>query len=548
MQEQPMGDKNSPPSNGETTFIAIIGLFLLVKILDSFWLWSNKSPRNLLMVMGLLILIMIPFGRILWVKIKKKRDQNLFSKSITAKSEDSVFCGTTDKGEDIWIKTRQRAMHTQVIGTTNAGKTESVILPWAIQDIHSGKGLLLIDGKADNSLIDKLWAYTKQAGRENDFKLFSLSRREQSFQFNPLLGGTAEEITERVFNAFEFENPYYRSLQYEVMNQVMRVFETTQTVPTFQRLHQAISTPSLLEDMLPRIKDDNLKHWVMNFAKMAPKDREERTSGLLSAIGHFAFGENARLFNPEAGAITIDDALKNNQIVYFQLPVLLSPFLGKATGKLVLQSLQAAVANRHRLAGKEEKRFFSVFLDDFSEYLYEGFISILNKSRSANVGIVFAHQALGDITVLGDPVANSILTNANLKIFMRGNDPDSAEYFSKVIGTLTSTKTTERQTKSLFGVNKSGEMSARDVEEFAIHPNIFKRDLGVGEAIMIVPHERGSKTVRIKFNKTDDLEPVPIPEITKTMMPLLEIKKNEVTDNHVGTSISISQIAQSKEA
>jgi len=543
-----MGDKNSPSSNGETTFIAIIGLFLLVKTLDSFWLWSNKSPRNLLMVMGLLIVIMIPFGRILWVKIKKKRDQNLFSKSITAKSEDSVFCGTTDKGEDIWIKTRQRAMHTQVIGTTNAGKTESVILPWAIQDIHSGKGLLLIDGKADNSLIDKLWAYTKQAGRENDFKLFSLSRREQSFQFNPLLGGTAEEITERVFNAFEFENPYYRSLQYEVMNQVMRVFETTQTVPTFQRLHQVISTPSLLEDMLPKIKDDNLKHWVMNFAKMAPKDREERTSGLLSAIGHFAFGENARLFNPEAGAITIDDALKNNQIVYFQLPVLLSPFLGKATGKLVLQSLQAAVANRHRLAGKEEKRFFSVFLDDFSEYLYEGFISILNKSRSANVGIVFAHQALGDITVLGDPVANSILTNANLKIFMRGNDPDSAEYFSKVIGTLTSTKTTERQTKSLFGVNKSGEMSARDVEEFAIHPNIFKRDLGVGEAIMIVPHERGSKTVRIKFNKTDDLEPVPIPEITKTMMPLLEIKKNEVTDNHVGTSISISQIAQSKEA
>lgn len=543
-----MGDKNSPPSNGETTFIAIIGLFLLVKILDSFWLWSNKSPRNLFMVMGLLILIMIPFGRILWMKIKKKRDQNLFSKSITAKSEDSVFCGTTDKGEDIWIKTRQRAMHTQVIGTTNAGKTESVILPWAIQDIHSGKGLLLIDGKADNSLIDKLWAYTKQAGRENDFKLFSLSRREQSFQFNPLLGGTAEEITERVFNAFEFENPYYRSLQYEVMNQVMRVFETTQTVPTFQRLHQAISTPSLLEDMLPKIKDDNLKHWVMNFAKMAPKDREERTSGLLSAIGHFAFGENARLFNPEAGAITIDDALKNNQIVYFQLPVLLSPFLGKATGKLVLQSLQAAVANRHRLAGKEEKKFFSVFLDDFSEYLYEGFISILNKSRSANVGVVFAHQALGDITVLGDPVANSILTNANLKIFMRGNDPDSAEYFSKVIGTLTSTKTTERQTKSLFGVNKSGEMSARDVEEFAIHPNIFKRDLGVGEAIMIVPHERGSKTVRIKFNKTDDLEPVPIPEIAKTMMPLLEIKKNEVADNHVGTSISISQIAQSKEA
>lgn len=78
----------------------------------------------------------------------------------------------------------------------------------------------------------------------------------------------------------------------------------------------------------------------------------------------------------------------------------------------------------------------------------------MNKSRSANVGIVFAHQALGDITVLGDSVANSILTNANLKVFMRGNDPDSAEYFSKVIGTLTSTKFTERQSKTLFGVKQ----------------------------------------------------------------------------------------------
>jgi hypothetical protein len=61
------------------------------------------------------------------------------------------------------------------------------------------------------SLIDKLWSYTKLAGREKDFKLFSLSRQNESFQFNPLLGGTAEEITERVFNSFEFENPYYRS-------------------------------------------------------------------------------------------------------------------------------------------------------------------------------------------------------------------------------------------------------------------------------------------------------------------------------------------------
>lgn len=522
-----MEDKEMPLSSGERIIIGGLVLLSIVKGLNLVWTWMKQSPRHFALVAGPLILVLIPLVRILWQKVQKNREKNIFEKTITAKDEDSVFCGTTDKNEDIWIKPRQRSMHTQIIGTTNAGKTESVILPWAIQDIHSGKGLLLIDGKADNSLIDKLWSYTKLAGREKDFKLFSLSRRDQSFQFNPLLGGTAEEITERVFNSFDFENPYYRSLQYEVMNQVMRIFEDSNTVPTFQRLHQGISRPRVMEEMAKNVQDPEVRRWYVTFCGMPPKDREERTSGLLSAIGHFAFGENAKLFNPKDNAITIDQALKENQIVYFQLPVLLSPFLGMATGKLVLQSLQAAVANRHRLAQGEEKKFFSVFLDDFSEYLYEGFVTILNKSRSANVGIVFAHQALGDISVLGDPVANSILTNANLKVFMRGNDPDSAEYFSKVIGTLTSTKSTERQSKGFFGVKKSGEMSVRDVEEFAIHPNIFKKDLGVGEAIMIVPHERGAKTVRIKFSKTDDLEAQPIPEITKTMMPLFDEKEDE---------------------
>lgn len=546
-----MADK-APNDHGANLILWAIGILFFVMIVQKLANWASRHPYK---VTGLSLIILSAITCWLIPRMKKTSAQNKQEKAVLGKSEDgdSVFCGVTDTDEDVWIKPRQRAMHTQVIGTTNAGKTESVILPWAIQDIHSGKGLLLIDGKADNSLIDKLWAYTKLAGREKDFKLFSLSRIEQSCQFNPLLGGTAEEITERVFNSFDFENPYYRSIQYEVMNQVMRVFEGTGTTPTFQRLHQVISEPKILEELAAKLENDSLKHWVYKFNNLTNKDREEKTSGLLTAIGHFSFGQNSQLFNPEADAITIDEALKNNQIVYFQLPVLLSPFLGKATGKLVLQSLQAAVANRHRLAHGAEKKFFSVFLDDFSEYLYEGFISILNKSRSANVGIVFAHQALGDITILGDAVANSILTNANLKVFMRGNDPDSAEYFSKVIGTLSSTKYTERQKKGVLGIDKSGDVSARDVEEFVVHPNIFKKELGVGEAIMIVPHERGAKTIRIKFNKTDDLEPEPMPKKKKTIMSLISLKRNseikeaDGENQQVATPISVNKIAQ-KEA
>jgi hypothetical protein len=538
-------ENKQPLGTFEVVALGIIGFIFISRFMDIFWAWL-KQPKYLIVFACLLSLSLIYFIPILWDKLKTKKDRNESEKSVLNKTEDSVFCGLTDDKKEVWIKPHQRSMHTQIIGTTNAGKTESVILPWAIQDIKAGKGLLLIDGKADKSLLDKLWAYTVSAGREKDFRLISLSHLEYSHQFNPLIGGTAEEITERVFNSFEFENPHYRSLQFEVMGQVMRIFESAEEIPTFQRLHQVISNPKALEQLGDKSKDAGLKSWIQYYKALSTTERETRTSGLLAAISHFSFGKTASIFNAGKNALTIDEALDQNLIVYFQLPVLLTPFLGKATGKLVLQSLQAAVANRHR--SNKVKQFFSVFLDDFSEYLYPGFVSILNKSRSANVGIVFAHQALGDITALGDSVANTIMTNSNIKIFMRGNDPDSAEYFSKVIGTKSSVKYTERQKISSFSTQKSGDVSAREVEEFVIHPNSFKRDLGVGEALMVIPHDRGTKTIRIKFQKFDDLQASEQPKRTHQVLTEIEVpldpkEKQKPSEEAFGTSIQKTQEA-----
>jgi type IV secretory pathway TraG/TraD family ATPase VirD4 len=501
--------------------IVLGGLLIVViyKVFEIFLQWIN-NPRHLVVLVLVLLTILILAFNVIKAKFESLASKHGSDKHVLDFAKDSVYCGKTDKKEEVWVKPSQRIMHTQIVGTTNAGKTESVIIPWAVDDIRRKRGLIIVDGKADNSLLDKLWAYVVKENRQKDFKLFSLGHRGWSEQWNPLVGGTAEEITERVFNSFDFENPYYRSLQYEVLNQIMRIFEISNTPVSFQRIQQVIVDPELLLDLEFEKNDDGLKQWLNWFVNLPSKDRETRTSGLLTAIGHFSLGANAQLFNPASEGINIDEALSKNQILYFQLPVLLSPFLGKATGKLVLQSLQAAVANRHRQLNAS-KELFSVYLDDFSEYLYPGFVSILNKSRSANVGVVFAHQALGDIQTLGDPVANSILTNSNMKVFMRGNSPDSAEYFSKVIGTVGSTKFTERQKKGFFGIDKSGDVSAREVEEFAIHPNVFKRELGVGEAIMVIPHSKGSKSIRIKFDKLDDLPKVVMSESKKSFLPLL---------------------------
>jgi type IV secretory pathway TraG/TraD family ATPase VirD4 len=533
-----MADQQKANGTSEYFLLSIIGCFFGYKLFEKVLVWWSEWILKPTHQLGLIIVVsfLSMTGVLVLLQLREKKLKKLAQeKAVTGDAPNAVRAGVDEFGNDVFIKTRQRSMHTQVIGTTNAGKTESVILPWAIQDIQQGRGLLLIDGKSDRGLLDKLWAYTVQAGREKDFRLISLSTLSESSQFNPLVGGTAEEICERLFNAFEFESGYFKNIQFDVLIQVLRIFETAEVTPTFLKLYEAINNPNLLNSMLVNKNEKSLEVWLSKFMNLSSKEREERTSGLISQLSQFAFGKTSMLFNAEKLQFTIDDALAKNLIVYFQLPVLLSPFLGKATGKLVLQSLQSAVANRHR-NGNRDPKFFAVFLDDFSEYLTESFVSILNKSRSAQVGVVFAHQALGDIQALGDSVANSILTNANIKVFMRGNEPDSAEYFSKTIGTVTTTKFTERQTKGFLSTEKTGELSARDVEEFTIHPNVFKKSLGVGEAIMLLPHDAGTKSLRIKFDRFEDLPFVPMNKTEKEKPTSLEElaakKSNSIFDDN----------------
>lgn len=528
-------DDNKKQEAFATTILGIVVTLFAVYYVGIFFDWFViwiQHPKHIAKTLFIFTLLFLVFSKSVRKKFKEVQEKNQKENEVLAKPKDNdevgaVYCGKTKKSEPAWIKPKQRSMHTQIIGTTNAGKTESVILPWAIQDINQKRGLILIDGKADSSLLEKLWSYVVSAGREDDFRLFSLSNIDESHQFNPLIGGSAEEISERVFNSFEFENPYYKSLQYEVFSQVMRIFEAAKAVPTFAKVYQAISNPSLLEKLTRNIGDKSLRDWALNFKALNAGDRAQRTSGLMAAISHFSQGTTACLFNAEETSINLNEALENNQIIYFQLPVLRTPFLGKSAGRMILQSLQSAVSNRHKNKSKKAK-FFSVFLDDFSEYLYPGFVSILNKSRSANIGVVFAHQALGDIKTMGDAVANSILTNANLKIFMRGNDPESAEYFSRVIGTEKSVKYTERTKTNLNIKQGTGDASAREVDEFTYHPNKFKRELGVGEAIMIVPHDAGSKVVEIKFDMFPNLGPIKVlSSVAKPKAKLFELDEEE---------------------
>ncbi len=511
------------------------GFLMLVLALGAFVIWL-KFKFQIIMVylkwrlaIALFITILILFS---FLKLKKKflsvfKEKDIENDVIKPKeNEDAVYAGMSDTGKSVFIKQTFRRMHTQIVGTTNAGKTESVILPWAIDDIKKGRGLLMIDGKSDSNLLDKLYAYAKKHHREQDIRILSICNVDISHTFNPLAGGTALEVAERVFNALNFENEYFKSIQYDAFLHCLLILDSAKIKATPYRVIECLKSEKVLSELAVESQNERLISWSKDFLKLSRDEREQRTSGLVAQLQSFTVGEMAGIFNCEQSDINLERALENGEIIYCQLPALKIPTLGKATGKMILQCLQSAVGSRH-LGKYQDQKFFSVYLDDFTEYLTPNFVTLLNKSRSANVGIVFAHQALGDLKALGDGVMNTILTNSNLKIFMRTNEPESANYFSEVIGTAEGAKITERQKQSLFGSEKTGDGSVREVEEFKFHPNIFKQSLGIGEAVIILPHEKGSLPIRLKFKKSFDLDKPNIPKINKTE-PLSLARKMEV--------------------
>jgi len=523
-------------SSDDMRLAVLMGIVLLAALFSKYKIVLTTFYFQYRVVIALFAATTI-LTAIVWVRgmILQKTMKHRLEKSIlrAEPNDDAIFAGNTRSGNRVDIKHAFRRMHTQVIGTTNAGKTESVIIPWAVDDMKRGRGLIIIDGKSDRSLLDKLYSYAARYGRLQDFRLLSLCNPEISHTFNPLAGGSPLEITERVFKALTFENEYYKDLQYEALLYGLLILESCKEAPTPLRIVEILRSAVQMKELALKSNKKQLVDWATNFVQLSREEREQRTSGLISKFQAFTVGSTASIFNHDSSHINLERALAENHIIYCQLPVLKIPTLGKTTGKLILQALQGAIASRH-LSSSGSRDFFSVYLDDFTEYLTEGFVSTLNKSRSANILVTFAHQALGDLAVLGDDIKNTILTNANLKVFMRTNEPTSAEYFSEVIGTAQGLKLTERQTAGVFGSTKTGDGSVRDVEEFKFHPNVFKQDLGTGEAVLVIPHAKGALPVRLKFRRLPDLEVVDIPHVLKTepvSLPASEEKQTNAINN-----------------
>jgi hypothetical protein len=469
--------------------------------------WLRYHDRIVLSSKAVAIVLLTFFA--LWTRNKFVSWRS--KKAITQKDSTSVLLGMDSLSKAlIYLKEALRAAHMQVIGTTDAGKTFGLVQPMIAQDIEQGRGLMVIDGKADRDFLGQIYANAVRAGRAADFLIFSLANINISSTYNPFCGGTPEQIAERTFSTFGITHPYYKDVQFSAYRATLALLLKRGQTPMPGVIRNLLRDKDLLRSWVTDLNDSNLSKDIDGILDLSPEEFKEKLSGLVNALGHFSQGITARLFNTRRSEINLMDAIKQRKIIYFQLPTMQYQFLGSTTGKLVLQDLQSVIS-QIQVEGRKPDKLFSVYLDDFNDYLYPEFVSILNKARSANVGVVFSHQSIGDLDKIDPNIRKIIMVNTNIKIFMRTNDPETAEHFAKIVGTQTAEKTTSRRSQNILGTTETGEESVREVEEFIIHPQVFKDELERGEAVVIIPHPGGRVVARVALTPTEVLPAIQLP-------------------------------------
>lgn len=352
-----------------------------------------------------------------------------------------------------WLDTLNTKKHTAIIGSTGSGKTVCTYL-LIEHALLSGKPVIYFDPKASHENLNNF----KKICEVNSKKLYIFSDlNTHNSAFNPLLGGNLNDISDKIINSLEWSEPFYKNESIEALDDVLKVLESSKT-------------PITLESICEELK----KH--KNFKNI---------KGLYNQLNKVNSSEYGELLNSKSPAVLSFNRLRlENACFYIGISAMGHSSSGSILNKMFFGGLLTHA--KESLTGKvegltnPESKPISIFFDELSSTIHEGFIDLQNKCRQAGMEITYATQGPSDIDKISPTLTQQIFENTNNLFIFNQMVPIHTEFFAKMCGTVTREKKTH--------VTEDGQTQSRgtvrDVEEFLVHSNIF-RNLKVGQCVLL---------------------------------------------------------------
>lgn len=320
----------------------------------------------------------------------------------------------------IRLSTNDRRRHLYMIGQTGTGKSK-FLENLAYQDMMDGKGFAFIDPHGDSAEM-LMGAIPKE-------------RVEDVIYFNP-----ADMDNPIGLNMFEYSTPDQKDfLVQEAINMLYGLYDPGHTGIVGPRLEHIfrnaalllmsdpdggtfIDIPKLLVDKefmqskLKFVTDPTvLEFWTKEWpASQKSSEAGELVSWVASKFGPFLSNDAMRnIIGQTKSGFNLRDIMDNRKILIVNLSKgKMGELNSKLLGIVFVMKFQAAAMGRADMP-EDQRQDFSLYVDEFQNFMTESFESILSEARKYRLSLILANQFMTQLT---DKIREAIIGNVGTVI------------------------------------------------------------------------------------------------------------------------------------
>ncbi len=315
-----------------------------------------------------------------------------------------------------------RLRHLWTLGKTGSGKS-TLIANLVIQDLRAGKGLALLDPHGD--LVETVLPHVPRE-RTNQVMLFSPADRAYPIAFNVFRAGRHLHrdhalLTSQLVSVFRkfWADSWGPRLEHVLRNAILAVAPDPRATLLF--LYRFLTEEPLRDTVVERLLDPVVRQfWTHEFPAYARSLQSEALAPALNKLGAFVAHPTVRaVVAQERGRLDLARLLSERGILLANLSTgRIGEDAARLLGGLLLTCLQLAAMERSH--GAEP---FILYVDEFQHFVTDSLATLLSESRKFGVGLVLAHQYLGQLPT---GVREAVLGNVGSTVLFRLGASDAA--------------------------------------------------------------------------------------------------------------------------
>jgi len=322
----------------------------------------------------------------------------------------------------VTVSAEARAQHCYVIGASGTGKS-TLLLNLILQDVRAGAGLAVLDPHGD--LVDDILGRIPES-RWGDVILIDPSDEDYPVGFNVLQAHSEVEknlLGSDLVAVFRRLSTSWGDQMTSVLGNAVLAFLESEDGGSLVDLRRFLVDPAFRAEFLATVRDPEIVYyWQKSFPFLVGKPQGPILTRLDTflrpkLIRHMVAQRNQRF---DLGAVMNDGKIVLAKLAQGAIGEENAHLLGTL---LVSKFHQLALSRQEQAAAS--RRPFTLYIDEFHNFVTPSMASILAGARKYRLGLVLAHQELRQLESRDADVASAVIANPYTRICFRLGDQDA---------------------------------------------------------------------------------------------------------------------------